>query len=99
MRPGIRVIAAALCFAGLAAPSAMALDGCPRGEFTLDSCVLCLPGYSPQPTGNKNPQGKACYACKKDPAVSDPQEYGPFERAPICPQDADPVSLAAALKL
>lgn len=97
MRAVIRVAAVALCLAYLTAPSAMALDGCPRGEFTLDSCVLCLPGYSPQPTGNKNPEGKACYACKRDAAVAgDQEEYGPFEPAPICPHDGEVVSLPAS---
>ena len=89
MRAGIRVSVVALCLAYLAAPSAMALDGCPRGEFTLDSCVICLPGYSPKPTGNTNPAGKACYACKRDSTAAGDEEYGPYEEAPVCPIDAD----------
>src|SRR4029079_8729322 len=58
---------------------ALALDGCPRGEFTLEGgCVLCLQGSSPQKTGSKNPQGHDCYAClpsKTAAAQEGPQAF------------------------
>jgi hypothetical protein len=58
---------------------AFALDDCPKGEFTLEGgCVLCLPGYTPQKTGNKNPQGRDCYAClpsKSAVVQNEPQAF------------------------
>lgn len=89
----------------LAALPAAALDGCPRGEFTLDSCVLCLPGYSPQPTGAVNPAGKPCYACLPDRKDGDLAVVGEPTEPILCGEEvphepvapADLASFLAAL--
>ena len=70
---------AAALLAPLAA-TAQGLNGCPDGEFTLDTCVICLPGYSHQKTGHTGDGGKDCYACKKT--------RGTAQEAPMC---ADPI--------
>lgn len=55
---------ALLCALLPAAPAAAQhQDGCPRGEFTIDGCVLCIGGVPPTPTGNTGNNGKACYTC------------------------------------
>jgi hypothetical protein len=71
MRATIRVFGLTLFLLAAYGLPALALDGCPRGEFTLEGgCVLCLPGYSPQKTGSTNPQGHACYACLPNKAAA-----------------------------
>ena len=70
MRAMTRVFGLTLFLLAVFGLPALALDGCPRGEFTLEGgCVLCLPGYSPQKTGSKNPQGHDCYACLPNKAA------------------------------
>lgn len=79
MRATTRAIALALFLLTVFGLPAFALDGCPRGEFTLEGgCVLCLPGYSPQATGHKNSQGQACYACLPNKTAAGSDE------APVC---------------
>jgi len=58
----ILAVAAAL---PLAVPAAHAkgLNGCPDGQFTLDTCVMCLPGYAHHKTGSTGDGGKDCYEC------------------------------------
>lgn len=69
-----------------ATPNAAALDGCPRGQWSV-SCVLCLPGWHPEATGSKDPQGNPCYTCAKDRTAAD------ADKAPLC---AEPIDISKA---
>lgn len=84
MKRAFAVLVLAVACILAATPPAAALDGCPRGEWAT-SCVLCLPGWHPAPTGNKNPQGQPCYACVRDRTAAD------AEPQPIC---AEPIDIA-----
>lgn len=74
---------AALSLAAVALP-AQALNGCPsKDEFTLDSCVLCLPGYSHKITSDTGDGGKPCYICAKNgTAAQEPQRCADPIRLP-----------------
>lgn len=82
MKRAFAVLVLALASVLAATPPAAALDGCPRGEWAT-SCVLCGPGWHPEATRNKNPQGQQCYECVQDRSAAD------AELQPIC---AEPIT-------
>ncbi len=72
------------------AADAQQQNGCPFGEFTLDGCVLCLPGYALVSTGNTGNGGAACFTCAKfDTTQAPPAPGSPVDDCGFLVEDGD----------